>query len=67
MAKRRYKIEITDYDRLQEAYPLAIKERVIRTFDYAYIAKLLDCQLPVPGVIVGDQQMDIETLIRKEA
>jgi hypothetical protein len=70
MAKRRYQITVLDYDKLAESYPHAVHTKIIRTFDYAYIAKLLDCQLPVPGVVIGDPQLDLEekiTELRKEA
>lgn len=56
MSSRRHKFKVTDYAALKEAYPKAVKETVVHTHDYSYIAKLLDCELPVPGVeVVGDQ------------
>jgi hypothetical protein len=55
MSKRRYKFTVTNIQELANAYPKAVNSIEIpaRTElrpNYAVIAKLLDCDLPVPGI-----------------
>jgi hypothetical protein len=55
MSKRKHKFVVTSFADLAKAYPLAVTEKVIpekreQKADYAYIAKLLDCQIVVPGI-----------------
>lgn len=59
--KRRYLIRVTSFDELKAAFPLAVKEIVHQTHDYAYIARLIDCNLPIPGVAYtkADEQLDL--------
>lgn len=68
MSKRRYKFKVTNLDALAKAYPKAVKDVVIpekiipasteRRADYPIIAKLLDCNLPVPGIELIDQDAE---------
>lgn len=66
MTKRRYKFTVTDIDALAAAYPHAIEETIIpqrieRKVSYAYIAKLLDLNLPVAGIQI---ESDIPPALR---
>lgn len=59
MSKRRYRIEITDMNALAQKFPAAVRSveipaRVEQRANYSIIAKLLDCQLEVPGIKVLD-------------
>lgn len=60
MSKRKYKFSVADYEELKAAYPKAVKETVVHTHSYSYIAKLLDCGLPVPGIVVEGEQTQLE-------
>jgi hypothetical protein len=58
MSKRRHKFKVIDYEALKAAYPKSVREEtvVVQRPIYGYIANLLDCELPVPGIEVeGDQ------------
>lgn len=66
--KRRYKFKVIDIDALAAAYPHAIEETIIparveRKVSYSYIAKLLDCNLPVAGIEV-ETESDIPPALR---
>ena len=55
MSKRKHHFTVTSFADLAKVYPLAVTEKVIpekreQKADYAYIAKLLDCQIVVPGI-----------------
>lgn len=55
MSKRKYSFTVNSFEELAKAYPHAVIEKVIpekreQKADYAYIAKLLDCQITVPGI-----------------
>lgn len=57
MSKRKHHFTVTSFADLAKAYPLAVTEKVIpekreQKADYAYIAKLLDCQIVVPGISI---------------
>lgn len=57
--KRKYKFSVNDYAALAEKYPLAVRTIEVKKPNYAYIAKLLDCQLPVPGIELEGEQTQL--------
>lgn len=64
MSKRRYNIKVTSFAELAIVYPLAVTEEVIpaktvQKANYAYISKLLDCQIAVPGVEVIPEEPQV--------
>ena len=59
MSKRKHHFTVTSFADLAKAYPLAVTEKVIpekreQKADYAYIAKLLDCKITVPGIEITE-------------
>lgn len=66
MAKRKHKFIIHSFDELKAAYPLAVKETILRTHNYPYIAKLLDCKLIVPGIDVLDAETQLDLVTKSE-
>lgn len=60
MSERKYKFKVTSYEELKAAYPKAVTETVVHSHSYSYIARLLDCELPVPGVEVEGVQTQLE-------
>lgn len=61
MSKRKHKFTVTSFADLAAAYPLAVTEETVvkQKANYSYVAKLLDCELPVPGIEVEGTQMQI--------
>lgn len=55
MSKRKHTFTVKSFEELAKAYPHAVTEKVIperreQKADYAYISKLLDCKITVPGI-----------------
>lgn len=70
MSERRYKIEVTNAEELEKAFPQAIETveipaRTEKKAKYSIVAKLLDCGIEVPGIkatkSAGSLQDDAET------
>lgn len=68
MSTRKYKFKVTSFADLAAQYPLAVKEVTIvkQKVDYAYVARLLDCALPVSGIEIEGEQTEL-TLAKKGA
>lgn len=65
MSKRRHKFTVTDINELAKAYPQAVTEKIIPETkelkpNYSIIAKLLDCQLVVPGIEIFEDIGDVK-------
>jgi hypothetical protein len=66
MSKRKHHFTVTSFAELAKAYPLAVTEKVIpevreQKADYAYIAKLLDCKIAVPGIEITPEAGEVIT------
>lgn len=64
MSKRRYKFNVTDINELAKAFPTAVTETHIPALtefkpNYAIIAKLLDCEVIVPGIELADFTVEV--------
>jgi hypothetical protein len=64
MSKKKYKFTVTSFADLAKAYPHAVTEKIIpeqreQKADYAYIAKLLDCKITVPGISIVTDVPDL--------
>lgn len=65
MSKRRYKFNVINIDELVAAFPQAVTEKIIpehREFkpNYTIIAKLLDCGITVPGIVVDGHFEEVD-------
>lgn len=71
MSKRKHTFTVSSFADLAKAYPLAVTEKVIpekreQKADYAYIAKLLDCKITVPGIQVVESEADTGAAVAPE-
>lgn len=60
MSRRKHTFIVKSFEDLAKAFPLAVTEKVIpekreQKADYAYIAKLLDCKIVVPGIEIAEE------------
>lgn len=63
MSKRKHTFIVKSFEDLAKAYPHSVTEKIIpekreQKADYAYIAKLLDCKIVVPGIEVTDAEAE---------
>jgi len=67
MSKRKHKFRVTSFADLAAAYPLAVTEETVvkQKANYSYVAKLLDCELPVPGSKWKERRLN-SILLKKE-
>lgn len=66
MGKRKHKFKVHSFEELLDKYPLAAETKTIYSANYSYIAKLLDCQLEVPGIEILDSQTQLDLVSKAE-